>query len=517
MTAWPRWRRKFPPGPSVVEQAEAVAFLTAQAPELVQTHISMVFLGPDVAYKLKRAVRLPYLDYSTLARRKMFCDAELEMNRRTAPEIYRRVRAITRAADGGLEWDGAGAPVEYVLEMARFAQEDLFDTLAQSHRLTPRLIRDLADAVWDFHRNAAPVPGGGAAALRDVAAGNAVELSACCPPLAPDAVATLNSATAAVLDAQAALLDARAAAGLVRRCHGDLHLRNIVLWQGEPRLFDGIEFSDDFACIDVLYDLAFLLMDLLHRGEYGFAALLFNRYFDRGSGSDGLRAMPLFISLRAAIRAHVSVAQGKVAEAALYLALAQAALAPAPPRLCAIGGFSGTGKSTLAGLLAPALPPMPGARVIRSDVLRKRLAGLAPETKLPAGAYTREASAKVYEEMLREAEAALGAGYSVILDAAFLRAEERGAAEALAARLDVPFIGFWLQAPENILSRRLDARRGDASDADTSVLRQQAGFMTGAVTWRRLDAALSTEVLACAARRAIFSQPAVQRHNPPPG
>jgi uncharacterized protein len=492
----------------VVEQAEVIAFLAAQAPERIETHVSIVFLGPDVAYKLKRAVCLAYLDYSTVARRKMFCEAELALNRRAAPEIYRRVRAITRAAGGGVEWDGTGVAVEYVLEMARFAQEDLFDALAQSQRLTTRLVRDLADIIWDFHQGAAVAPGGGAAALRAVAAGNAARLGESCPPLAADAVAALNGATAAALEAHAALLDARATAGLVRRCHGDLHLRNIVLWHGEPRLFDGIEFSEAFACVDVLYDLAFLLMDLLHRGESGFAALLLNRYFDRGGGSDGLGAMALFISLRAAIRAHVSVAQGNAGEAALYLAQAQAALVPAAPRLTAIGGFSGTGKSTLAAALAPAFSPMPGARVIRSDVVRKRLAGVAPETRLPASAYTREASVKVYAEMLRAAAVAIGAGYSVILDAAFLRAGERDDAQALAARLDVPFTGFWLTAPETILAARLQARHGDASDADASVLRQQAGFVTGEMLWHRLDAALSTATLAVAARQAIFSSPA---------
>lgn len=494
----------------MAEQEEVIGFLAGQAPARVETHVSIVFLGPDVAYKLKRAVRFPYLDYSTLALRQRFCAAELAVNARTAPEIYRRVRAITRTVDGGLEWDGAGAAVEYVLEMARFDQEDMFDALARARRLTPQLLRDLADAIAAFHLGAALVPGGGgAASLRAVAAGNAAGLAACCPPLARDAVAALKAATCAALDEHAALLDARAAAGCVRRCHGDLHLRNIVLWRGRPVLFDAIEFSEDFACIDVLYDLAFLLMDVLHRGEHGHAALLLNRYLDVSGGAAGLALMPLFISLRAAIRAHISVAQGRPAEAEAYLALARAALVPAAPRLVAIGGFSGTGKSTLAAALAPALAPLPGARVIRSDVVRKRLAGLAPEVRLPEGAYTRAAAGLVYGEMLRQAEAALAAGFSVVLDAAFLRAEERAAAAALAARRGVAFNGFWLKAPEDVLAARLQARRGDASDADMAVMRRQAALVTGTVAWRRLDAGPSTEVVARAARRVIFARPVV--------
>lgn len=471
----------------MAEQEETLAFLSRQAERVISTHISHVFLGGGTAYKIKRAVRFPYLDYTSLAARKIFCERELALNRRTAPGLYRRVRTLTRAADGGLEWDGAGAPVEYVLEMSRFPDEALLGAAAARGPVDRGVLRDLADTIAGFHAKAETATGAG---LEKVIEGNAERLSAACPPLDAAVVAELNAASRAAHARLAPLLARRAAAGRVRRCHGDLHLDNIVLLEGRPVLFDCIEFSDEFACIDVLYDLAFLLMDLLRREDAGGAALVANRYMDVSGDEDGLAALPLFISARAAIRAHVCAAQGKAAVAGAYLALAARALRPASPRLVAVGGFSGSGKSTLAARLAPRFSPPPGARVLRSDVLRKRLAGVTPETRLPARAYTPAGSARVYAELLRLGEAGLRAGFTIILDAAFLRAAERGPAIALAARLGLPFDGFWLDAPDEVLAARLAARRRDASDAGVEVLRAQRDFAEPPATWPPGEAAL---------------------------
>ncbi|MGE4481886.1 AAA family ATPase [Acidocella sp.] len=470
----------------MAEQEEAVAFLSRGAEEVISTHISRVFLRGDIACKLKRAVKLPYVDYSSLAARKAFCEKELELNRRTAPDLYKRVRALTRAAEGGLEWDGLGAPVEYVLEMRRFPDDALLDRQAVHGPLPGGLLRDLTDAIAAFHDRAMIVPG---VALDSVVMGNAERLRASCPPLRREEVAALNEATTAEYARRAGLLASRAAAGRVRRCHGDLHLGNILLLDGRPVLFDCIEFSESFACIDVLYDLAFLLMDLLHRGDAPGAAGVANRYLDVSADDAGLALLPLFISLRAAIRAHVCVAQGKGAEGEAYLALARRALRPGVPGLLAVGGFSGSGKSTLAAALAPHLAPMPGARVLRSDVIRKQLAGVAPETRLPDSAYTKDASAKVYDTLLIRAGEALRAGYGVILDAAFLEETQRRAAADLAARAGVAFQGFWLDAPSEVLEARLAARRGDASDADVEVLRAQLRAARPVEDWARLNAA----------------------------
>ncbi len=309
----------------------------------------------------------------------------------------------------------------------------------------------------------------------------------------------------------AILLDRRRAEGKVRHCHGDLHLRNICLLDGKPTLFDGIEFSDDIADIDVLYDLAFLLMDLRHREHNDLGNLVFNRYLDRTDDADGLAALPLFLSLRAAIRAHVTAAaamrqtgSATTSEPARsYLALARDLLRPRQPSLIAIGGVSGTGKSSLARAVAPELGPVPGARMVHTDVIRKRLSGTTPETRLPPEAYRREMNDRVYQTLYAEAEQALRAGYAVIADAVFLLPAERAAIAGIAEAVGVPFTGIWLEAPPELLARRIAARSGDASDATVDVMRQQLGHDPGTIEWRRLDAAKEIADLATATRSIL--------------
>ncbi len=490
------------------DQHAAIAFLSAgesyglpgAAVEQIVTHCSIVFVVGERAYKLKRAVRFSYLDYSTLALRERFCRAELAVNRRTAPGLYLGLRAVTRAADGGLAFDGAGAAVDWVLEMRRFREADLFDRMAEAQRLTPALMRALADIIAAFHEQAEPTPEhGGSASLAATIVGNDENLRLASPPLDRAAIDRLRAASTARLDEIGGLLEARRAGGKVRRCHGDLHLRNICLFEQRPTLFDAIEFNDDFACIDVLYDLAFLLMDLIARGLGDHANLVLNRYLDRSGDSGGLPALPLFLSLRAAVRAHVlgallrsgkpETAAESRAAAEAYLALALSLLRRSPPRLVAVGGLSGTGKSMLAQALAARLPPPPGARLLRSDVLRKRLAGVAPETRLSRESYSFAAARAVYAALQDEAAAALAAGCSAIVDATFLRPDERDAVAALAARAGVAFTGLWLEAPPAVLAARIAARHDDASDADRAVLERQLAMDSGAISWRRIDAA----------------------------
>jgi predicted kinase len=383
--------------------------------------------------------------------------------------------------------------------MRRFDQSCLFDRLAQEGALTPALMRELADRIADFHRGAEVDRNfGGQAALAGIIDGNEANLAAAVPTVFDRAaVAALISASREALGGIGALVEARRQADKVRLCHGDLHLRNICLLESVPTLFDCIEFSRDLACIDVLYDLSFLLMDLAHRGLPELANTVFNRYFDLESEAEGFGALPLCLSLHAAIRAHVGAAalpakrpeqrEESVAEARAYLDLAQDLLRPGKPRLIAIGGFSGTGKSTLAYGLAPRLGAVPGARVLRSDVLRKRLMGRAPESPLPAEAYGEAVTRSVYARLGEEAGRLLRAGCSVILDAVFLRPEERAAAEALARELGVDFQGLWLEAAPEILAARIEGRRGDASDATVEILRRQLAVPTGPIAWRRVD------------------------------
>lgn len=504
-------------------QRETVAFLSdgasyglpGAAVEQIVTHASRLFLVGDRVFKLKRAVRYSYLDYATIERRERFCRAELALNRRTAPSLYLSVHAVTRTKTGPLAFDGEGEPVDWVLEMRRFDQDLLFDRLAEAQKLTPALMRALADIVAAFHGEAEIVPEqGGRDSLARTIAINDENLRLAAPPLDVAQIEWLRRQSTAHLDRVGALAEARGRAGKVRRCHGDLHLRNICLLDGRPTPFDGIEFNDAFACIDVLYDLAFLLMDLVHRGLDGLASLVFNRYLDRTGDSAGLPILPLFLSLRAAVRAHVLGALARAGDdeakardaldrARSYLSLAQALLEPTLPRLVAIGGLSGSGKSTVAQALAPLFGPAPGARVLRSDATRKRLMQVAPETRLSPADYSLAAAAHVYEAQREEAAAILGAGYTAIMDAAFLRPEERLAIAALAGSAGVPFIGLWLDAPAAALAARIDARRNDISDADRAVLEQQLVLELGPIDWRRVDASGDVAATVAAARAAL--------------
>lgn len=506
----------------VENQGEVLAFLgdpatygvPAGGVERIDTHISAVFLAGTMAYKLKRAVRFSYLDYSTRALRGAACAAELALNRRTAPELYLETREIRRRPDGRLAFGGAGAPVDTVVVMRRFDQEALFDRLAARGALEAGLMRDLADAIAAFHRHA-ETDGkfGGYAGLLSVLDGNASNLALFTPALfEPTGAQDLDRRSRDELERLKQLVEDRRLAGKVRLCHGDLHLRNICLVEGRPLLFDCIEFSRAIACVDVLYDLSFLLMDLRHRGLADLASVVCNRYCDREAEVEGVATLPLFQSIHAGIRAHVTAAgrgsqsdetrRVKMAEEARsYLSLARALLDPVKPKLLAVGGRSGSGKSTLAAALAPEIGAPPGARLLRSDVLRKRLMGVAPESRLPAEAYAPGVSQRVYASLAEEAGRLLKLGASVILDAVFDRPQDRAWPAALAKAAGVPFAGFWLEAPAEFLEARLRARLRDASDATVEVLRKQLARDPGRIEWHRLDARSEPASIARAARQ----------------
>lgn len=483
-------------------QAETIAFLQAdgrgRAAEIVKTHISMVFLTADRAFKLKRAVRFPYLDFSTAERRLIACEAELALNRRTAPNLYLGVRRITRDPGGTLSLDGPGLLVDAVVEMRRFDQDDLLDRLALRGALTPRIATALAQRLAAFHDGAAvSTRHGGAAGMRAVLAMNDASLRAT-SLVAADAALAIAETFRQALAHRAELLDRRRAAGKVRRCHGDLILRNICLLDGEPTLFDCIEFDETIATIDVLYDLAFLLMDLWRRDQRDIANLILNRYLDARDETDGVALLPFFMAVRACIRAHVTAAQAAdlppetaaplLRDAHGYLDLARSLLVVRQPVMLAIGGLSGSGKSTLAAAVAPHCGFPPGARILSSDRIRKGLHGVPAEERLPAAAYRPEKSARVYATMRSQAAATLATGWSVVVDAVFDRPADRAAIEAVAAQRSVRFAGIWLEVPPPTLLARIAGRVHDASDATADVLQRQLARDPGEIAWRRLDA-----------------------------
>jgi predicted kinase len=391
--------------------------------------------------------------------------------------------------------------------MQRFDQGRLLDGLAERGELGVSVMPRLARVLADFHRLAEVRRGFG-----DLAATEALieEIQASFAEGAAvfdsGRVEHLMCALRTEARRRGDYLNVRDADGFVRHCHGDLHLRNIVLDDGMPVLFDAIEFNEALACNDVLYDLAFVLMDLEQRGLRAHANTLLNGYFHHTGDYQGLPGLPLYLSLRAAIRAHVSatMAVGHAggakapklrARARRYLELAGGFLLPEPPRMVAVGGLSGSGKSTLARGIAPPFGRPPGAIVLRSDQVRKELMSVEEFEPLPPEAYAPEISSRVYRRLLERAGAALQGGQSVVVDAVFARLEDRQAVEEAADRAGAAFRGFWLRVPPPVLERRVAARGEDASDATVGVVREQLARETGAIAWTQLDASVSSDAL----------------------
>ena len=456
----------------------------------IETPISAVYVGSDTVWKLRKAVRLTFLDFTTLAERERTARREFELNAPNAAGLYRDVVAVTRSGDG-VELDGDGEPVDWVVRMARVPETDFLDAIATDGGLTPTLLDALADTVAAMHQRLKPSATD--ATLRETIVGN--RASAHAAGLPAERVDRWCDAMLARHAALAGWLALRHAAGFVRRTHGDLHLGNLCLWQGKPVAFDAMEFSETMATIDLCYDLAFLLMDLEVRVGRPTANRVLNRYVAR-TGDVGLVAgLPMFLSLRAMVRAHVTAHDGK--DWTSYLDTAEAALRPSPAVVVGIGGLPGTGKSTLARALAARLGPSPGALVLRSDEARKRRFGVPPEQRLARDAYAEPVNRAVMAEIFGSVAAVSAAGHAVIADMSFLASADRKAVRIAAG--GVAFIGLWLQAPPAVLEARIAARTGDASDADIAVLRRLSAVDPGPIDWHVLDATdagrLETEAL----------------------
>ena len=510
--------------PDAVSQADVIAFLSRPASyparparvDLITTHASIIFLAGRDAYKLKRAVRYPYLDYTTLARRRRYCEAEVALNGRIAPEIYRGALAVTREADGRLALGGDGTPVEWLVAMRRFDDTLLLDRLAAAGKLESADLARLGRDIARFH--------GQARRHRDIDLEremawilgiNRQELGKHCPRwFAPEAVESFVRACEATLAQVRAPLRRRGPDGFVRDCHGDLHLRNICRIDGRDVMFDGIEFNDRLSRIDVLYDLAFLLMDLDHRGLRPLACAALNAYLHDAGDFAGLRLLPMFLAARSAIRAHTTATAGDPAmidDARGYLESGLSYLHDRPARLLAIGGVSGSGKSTLAGAMAPSIGRAPGAIVLRTDRIRKQLFGLEDHDRLGPEGYSAEADTRVHEILFSRAAGVIAAGHSAVLDATFLDPANRRRAECLAADCGAAFAGVWLQAAPATLQGRVAARQGDASDADAAVLERQLGADPGAVSWARVASGRATEDVVRTVANLI--DPARQSHH----
>ena len=482
-------------------QEATLAFLDEkvrqEAAKRIDTHASIVFLEPDRVLKIKRAVRLPFLDYSTLAKRKCACEDELAINRRYAPALYRRVVPITRGAEGP-EIDGGGCVIEWAVEMARFDEARTLDHLARAGKIEPGLGEAVADVIGNAHAEAEISDGSTwLASIAGIIDRNIQKFRGEAS-LSRDAVEQLHALSHRRLSDNLPLLQRRVSLGQVRRCHGDAHLGNIVMIDDKPVLFDAIEFDPAIATTDVLYDLAFPLMDLIHFGLNAAANRLFNRYLQRNwdECAGALRLLPLFLSMRAAIRSHVAFTkceqQGgdaeEAAQAKTYFDLALQLLQPSHPTMIAIGGMSGTGKSALARELAGQIPPQPGAVVLRSDVIRKELFGVDPLVALPQAAYGADVTARVYRILLERARPILDQRFSVIIDAAFLREAERDEIAAEARKMAADFRPIFLAADLALRLERVGSRKNDASDAIRGIATLQESYDLGRIEWPTVDA-----------------------------
>lgn len=500
-------------------QQQVLEFLAApngaRQVQRIDTHGAIVLLIGDDVYKVKRAVRFSFLDYSTLEKRKAACDAELTVNRAFAPELYLGVVPITREGTGFVI-GGNGDVVEWAVHLRRFDERQTLDHVADRGELSEPIVRDLARTVHEAHEHAEVRDGSGfARALGEYIGDAGATLLAASALLPAPHVEAVCASTTSALGTVSALLRERASQGYVRRCHGDLHLANVVLLDGAVTLYDAIEFSESIATTDILYDFAFLLMDLLARGLTREANALMNRYLWLADADNlrGLAAMPLFIAVRALIRARVTYANlGNLqaweksdgrAVVLRYFRLAERTLSWHQPLLLAVGGLSGSGKTTVARALAPQIGRLPGAVHLRSDIERKRLFDMAENDRLPPGAYADAVNRTVYTMLEEKAEMALRAGQSVIVDAVSAAPSERAMLRACAERVDARFCGLWLQAPTETLHERVEQRTGDASDADTAVVAMQSGYDVGPVDWSIIDAGQGPEAVTAQGRRIL--------------
>lgn len=461
---------------------------SVQAVECVQTHISWVLLAGEFAYKIKKPLRLAFLDFSTLAQRHQYCLEELRLNRRFAPAIYLQVVGIFNTPQDP-QWSGGGPPFEYAVKMRRFDDADRLDRVCARGELQARHLSDLAATLAAFHAGAqaAPVASrfGSPQTIAAPALANFDALRGALEQADLSArLATLRAWTLAQQERLGPLLLKRKREGWVRECHGDLHLANLVLIKQRVQMFDCIEFNEDLRWIDVASEIAFTYTDLLAHAQPGLANWFLNEMLSRNGDYQAAPLLRFYGVYRALVRAKVAAlraaqVQGDPSETLAYIALAERLTTSTVLHLVITHGLSGCGKTFASDALLQRDDQPPTLR-LRSDVERKRLAGLAPTASsgsaLDGGIYTPDAHARTYAHLLSQADGLLRAGWSVLVDATFLRRADRtdfarlahacGARFAILAPAATPD-----QLRQRILARSADAR--DASEATATVLAQQ--------------------------------------------
>lgn len=442
--------------------------------KLLETHISWVLLAGDYAYKIKKPVDFGFLDFSSLARRHFFCHEELRLNRRLAPELYLEVVGI----GGDIERPvlGAEPAFEYAVKMRRFAEETLLDHRLAQGCLTTHELQRLAETMAQFHAELQPAGidagFGDADAVAEPMRQNFLQLAKLLDERYADRLASLQSASEQEYSRCRSLFMQRLQAGMVRECHGDLHLGNIVMMVDQPIPFDGIEFNPALRWIDVISDIAFLIMDLQQRQRPDLAFAFLNAYLQASGDYDGLGVLRFYLGYRAMVMAKVTAIRaaqiGKAAgltQCENYLALAEHFYRPNQPALIITHGLPGCGKTTVSQIVLEKF----GVIRIRSDVERKRLYGLQArqrsQSEFDGGIYTAEANVRTYQRLLELSRQILHSGFGVIVDAAFLKQQERDQFRQLAEELRLPFAILTISADEMIQRQHIQQRQTDSRDA----------------------------------------------------
>jgi uncharacterized protein len=481
------------PAPVILQKkliaALSAALGTPSAPvQVFETHISWVVVAGAFAYKFKKALRFAFLDFSMLESRRFYCQEELRLNTRTAPDIYLNVVAITGEPEQPVI-DGTGEVIEYAVRMRAFEQQALWNYRLENKLLAPEETDALADKLAQFHAAAAIAPPDARwctpAALQTIADGALTKIA----ELAEDPESNMRRIELERWSRQqqanlSSVFMQRKASGSIRECHGDLHCGNILTTDGQVEAFDCIEFNEDLRWIDVMNDIAFICMDLRFRQRPDLAARLLNRYLELGGDYGGLPVLRYYEVHRALIRCEVALlhaaqlpadideATSSRRQAAAYLSFAMSRIAPAPTALVITHGFSGCGKSTFARRMVEELD----AIQLRSDVERKRMHGIAATARGEEGLYREQVSEDTYARLRGLASQVLKAGWPVIVDATFLKSEQRRQFQELAATLGIPFFILDVQASAATMKARITKRlrsEADASDAGLDVLAHQ--------------------------------------------
>ena len=458
--------------------------------QVIQTHISMVVLTGEFVYKLKKPVNFGFLDFSTLAQRHHYCLEEVRLNQRGAPNLYLDVVPIAIEKDG-IKIDGEGPCVDYAVKMRQFGQDQLFSQLIEGDRLSSDDLVKLGQVVAAFHRNTQTND-------RIQAFGRVEKIKAAFNENYQQTRAFIGNPQGDDLQTEQQWQETKAFSdrffrdhrswfeqrqyqGKIRECHGDLHLRNICYWQGEIQLFDCIEFNEAFRFVDVMYDVAFTVMDLEARQRSDLATIFLNTYLEETGDWEGAKVLSLYLSRQAYVRSKVqsflavdpqlSSSEREAAShtATLYYQQAWQYTQPKQGRLFLMSGLSGSGKSTVARALAPAI----AAIHLRSDAVRKHLAGMPLMETGDATLYTPAMTQKTYERLINLGVSLARQGYAVILDAKFDRLHWRGKALEAAQEANIPITILHCTAPVEVLRDRLQQRQGDVSDATVDLLAQQ--------------------------------------------